>query len=133
MPFQSWFKRGGGGLRGQVREALDAMRRGDREAVLERFAGRFAEAVQELLSNTLVVVADLPELESVRAGEDPDLLGLYEGGTVLERGWPERIVLYQRNHENICADAAELAEQVTETMRHEVGHHFGMAEDELPF
>jgi len=238
MPFQSWFKRGGGGLRGQVREALDAIRRGDREAILERFAGRFAEAVQELrllpnpvdtawlqlaaylqfragdmaaaaesaeralaqqagdagtwhllgrlrvwlsrtdaaaafaraaaldpdryvvpyrvkreqfsllseealaaipeqfqalLSNTLVVVADLPELESVRAGEDPDLLGLYEGGTVLERGWPERIVLYQRNHENICADAAELAEQVTETMRHEVGHHFGMAEDELPF
>jgi predicted Zn-dependent protease with MMP-like domain len=91
------------------------------------------EQFQALLSNTLVVVDDLPELESVRSGEDPDLLGLYEGGTVLERGWPERIVLYQRNHENICADEAELAEQVTETMRHEVGHHFGMAEDELPF
>jgi predicted Zn-dependent protease with MMP-like domain len=237
MPFQSWFKRGAGGLRAQVSEGLDAMRRGDREAAFERIQGRYPEAVQELrmlpdpvdtawlqlaaylqfragdmaaaaesaeralaqrddagtwhllgrlrvwlsrtdaasafaraaaldperyvvpyrvkrerfsrlsedalaaipeqfqalLSNTLVVVDDLPELESVRSGEDPDLLGLYEGGTVLERGWPERIVLYQRNHENICADEAELAEQVTETMRHEVGHHFGMAEDELPF
>ncbi len=91
------------------------------------------ERFQALLSNTLVVVDELPELESVRSGEDPDLLGLYEGGTVLERGLPERIVLYQRNHENICADDAELAEQVAETMLHEVGHHFGMAEDELPF
>jgi len=52
---------------------------------------------------------------------------------VLEHGLPERIVLYQRNHENVTADDGELAEEVQETMRHEVGHHFGMAEDELPY
>jgi len=65
--------------------------------------------------------------------EDPDLLGLYEGATVLEHGLPERIVLYQRNHENVVANDRELAEEVRETMRHEVGHHFGMNEDELPY
>jgi predicted Zn-dependent protease with MMP-like domain len=88
---------------------------------------------QPLLSNTMVVVDDLPALESVRQGEDPDLLGIYEGATVLERGLPERIVLYQRNHENVSADESELAEQVEETMLHEVGHHFGMEEDDLPY
>jgi predicted Zn-dependent protease with MMP-like domain len=91
------------------------------------------ETFQEQLTNTMIVVDDLPDLDAVREGEDPDLLGLYEGATVLEHGLPERIVLYQRNHENIVADERELAEQVNETMRHEVGHHFGMEEDELPY
>jgi predicted Zn-dependent protease with MMP-like domain len=91
------------------------------------------ETFQAQLTNTMIVVDDLPDLDAVRDGEDPDLLGLYEGATVLEHGLPERIVLYQRNHENIAVDERELAEQVNETMRHEVGHHFGMKEDELPY
>ncbi len=106
----------------------------------ERFTGMaevalaaIPETFQAQLTNTMIVVDDLPDLDAVRDGEDPDLLGLYEGATVLEHGLPERIVLYQRNHENIAADEQELAEQVNETMRHEVGHHFGMEEDELPY
>lgn len=91
------------------------------------------DAFQSQMLNTMIVVDDLPDLEAVREGEDPDLLGLYEGGTALEHGLPERIVLYQRNHENIAGDEAELEEEVRETMRHEIGHHFGMAEDELPY
>jgi predicted Zn-dependent protease with MMP-like domain len=91
------------------------------------------ETFQAQLANTMIVVDDLPDLEAVREGEDPDLLGLYEGATVLEHGLPERIVLYQHNHENIVADERELAEEVRETMRHEVGHHFGMEEHELPY
>jgi len=91
------------------------------------------ETFQAQLTNTMIVVDDLPDLDAVREGEDPDVLGLYEGATVLEHGLPGRIILYQRNHENIAADEQELAEQVQETMRHEVGHHFGMEEDELPY
>jgi predicted Zn-dependent protease with MMP-like domain len=91
------------------------------------------DTFQAKMSNTMIVVDDLPDLEAVREGEDPDLLGLYEGATVLEHGLPERIVLYQRNHENIAADERELEREVQETMRHEIGHHFGMEEDELPY
>ena len=91
------------------------------------------EVFQSQMSNTMIVVDDLPDIDAVREGEDPDLLGLYEGATVLEHGLPERIVLYQRNHENVVGDDRELAEEVRETMRHEVGHHFGMGEDELPY
>jgi len=91
------------------------------------------DAFQSQMLNTMIVVDDLPDLDAVREGEDPDLLGLYEGATVLEHGLPERIVLYQRNHENIAVDQADLEQEVRETMRHEIGHHFGMAEDELPY
>jgi predicted Zn-dependent protease with MMP-like domain len=99
----------------------------------EKALAGIPETFQTQMSNTMVVVDDLPDIDAVREGEDPDLLGLYEGATVLEHGLPERIVLYQRNHENVVANDRELAEEVRETMRHEVGHHFGMAEDELPY
>ncbi|MDQ6709735.1 MAG: metallopeptidase family protein [Candidatus Dormibacteraeota bacterium] len=98
----------------------------------EAFAAIPAE-FRARMDNTLVVVDDLPELDAVREGEDPDILGIYEGATALDRGLPERIVLYQRNHEQVVTNAAELREEVHETMRHEIGHHFGMEEDELPY
>jgi predicted Zn-dependent protease with MMP-like domain len=90
-------------------------------------------AFQRYLSNTLIVVEDRPSLEAVARGTDPDLLGLYEGGTALEHGMPEHIVLYQQNHENICADRRAIRAEVRETILHEIGHHFGMEESELPF
>jgi predicted Zn-dependent protease with MMP-like domain len=99
----------------------------------EKALAGIPETFQAQMSNTMIVVDDLPDIDAVREGEDPDLLGLYEGATVIEHGLPERIVLYQRNHENVVANDRELAEEVRETMRHEVGHHFGMAEDELPY
>jgi predicted Zn-dependent protease with MMP-like domain len=102
-------------------------------ALAERALAGIPEQFQALLGNTMIVVDDLPTLESVREGEDPDLLGIYEGATVLSHGLPERIVLYQRNHENVSADERELRNQVVETMRHEIGHHFGMEEEELPY
>ena len=98
----------------------------------EAFAAIPAE-FRARLDNTLVVVDDLPDLDAVREGEDPDVLGVYDGATAMDRGLPERIVLYQRNHEQVCSTEAELREEVNETMRHEIGHHFGMEEDELPY
>jgi predicted Zn-dependent protease with MMP-like domain len=98
----------------------------------EAFAAIPAE-FRARLDNTMVVVDDLPDIEAVREGEDPDVLGIYDGATAMDRGLPERIVLYQRNHEQICRTEAELREEVNETMRHEIGHHFGMEEDELPY
>lgn len=99
----------------------------------EAALGTVPDAFQERLGNTMIVVDDLPDIEDVREGEDPDLLGLYEGATVLEHGLPERIVLYQRNHENVTSSERQLQREVAETMRHEIGHHFGMHEDELPY
>lgn len=103
------------------------------ERMAEAALGRIPAQFHTFLENTLIVVEPLPRLRAVRAGEDPDLLGLYEGATALETGLPERIVLYQVNHENISGSKAELGEQIEETVRHEVGHHFGMEEDELPY
>src|SRR2546430_871925 len=108
MPLSRWFRGGAPTLRDRVVKGLQQARDGDVDGAIATIAERFSDALEELLA-------------------------LYEGATVLEHGLPERIVLYQRNHENVVSDDRELAEEVRETMRHEVGHHFGMAEDELPY
>jgi predicted Zn-dependent protease with MMP-like domain len=63
------------------------------------------------------------------------LMGLYEGGTALTAGdWlPERITLYKRAHELAAGTWDELIEEVRRTILHEVGHHFGMDEPDMPF
>lgn len=44
---------------------------------------------------------------------------------------PDYIVLYQKNIEAVCASAAEVREQVRLTLIHELGHYFGMTEEQL--
>jgi len=91
------------------------------------------EVFQRYLANTLVIVEDHPSLDAVRRGTDPDLLGVYEGATALASDMPEHIVLYQKNHEHLCPTAEALRAEVRQTILHEVGHHFGMEEQELPY
>jgi predicted Zn-dependent protease with MMP-like domain len=88
---------------------------------------------KERMENTIVAVEPLPDEEDVEDGTDPDLLGLYTGATALGDDFPERILLFQRNHENVCATLGDLAEEIRRTILHEVGHHFGMDHDELPY
>jgi predicted Zn-dependent protease with MMP-like domain len=85
------------------------------------------------LGNAFVVVEPLPDPDEVAAGFDPDTLGVYEGATTLDDDGGERIVLYQYNHETVCGSLSALENEVRGTILHEVGHHFGMDEDELPF
>jgi len=44
---------------------------------------------------------------------------------------PDRIFLYQRNIEAVCSNEAEVRRQIRATLLHEVGHYFGLSEDEL--
>lgn len=76
----------------------------------------------------------LEDIEFVVAEDSPDgSLGLYEGGTALDEGWPARITVYKRPHERDAGDWDELVAEIRRTVLHEVGHHFGMEEDELPY
>ena len=63
------------------------------------------------------------------------LMGLYEGATALHagEGMPERITLYKESHERAARSYDELVEEVRRTILHEVGHHFGMEEEDLPY
>jgi predicted Zn-dependent protease with MMP-like domain len=65
------------------------------------------------------------------------LLGLYVGHpnterSVLHDGYlPDRIFIFQRDVELVSDSEDDLVEQVRTTVLHEIGHHFGMSEDDL--
>jgi len=44
---------------------------------------------------------------------------------------PDHIVLYQKNIEAVCSSEAEVCEQIRLTVIHELGHYFGMDENQL--
>lgn len=100
---------------------------------MKQFESAAQEAIEGIpddfrpyLDNTVFIVE-----ESSPEG----LMGLYEGAGALAagEGWPERITLYKRAHEAAAHSMEELVAEVRRTILHEVGHHFGMEEDELPY
>jgi len=98
---------------------------------------QFEEAAQAAVDS--IPVEFQPYLENtvfvIEAGSPDGLMGLYEGSTALGagEGLPERITLYKRGHEDATDSWEELVEEVRRTILHEVGHHFGMEEDDLPY
>jgi predicted Zn-dependent protease with MMP-like domain len=87
--------------------------------------------VQERLDNVEVLVEDDPP------EAQPDLLGLYEGIPLTDRGQyyagvlPDRITLYRSTIERVAADEDELREVIRDTIVHEVGHFFGISDERL--
>jgi predicted Zn-dependent protease with MMP-like domain len=92
------------------------------------------------MRNIAIVIEDEPTLETLaEVGiEPPDsLFGLYQGTPLPERQWahgnvlPDKISLYQRVIEDASEDEDDLVVCIGETLIHEVGHYFGLSEEEI--
>ena len=95
---------------------------------------------QREMKNLALVVELEPsaELLAEMEIEPPDsLYGLYHGTPLPERTWgfgnnlPDRITIFQRPIEEDCDDDEEIRAVIGETLIHEVGHYFGMSEEEI--
>jgi predicted Zn-dependent protease with MMP-like domain len=106
-----------------------------REAVL-LIPRRFRREMKNL---ALVVETEpSPALLHEMEIEPPDsLYGLYQGTPLTERTWgfgnalPDRITIFQRPIEEDCEDEDEIRAVIGETLIHEVGHYFGLSEEEI--
>ena len=103
------------------------------DAVVERTLLELPQRFCDCLENVEVAVEDVPAPELVAEGLEPDLLGVYIGGGLDADGWdfPDRVILFQWNLENIAPDRETLVDEIRDTLLHEVGHHFGMDEETL--
>jgi predicted Zn-dependent protease with MMP-like domain len=79
--------------------------------------------------NLMITVQPGPSDDDRDNGIDEHVLGFYQGNsgsTFSAYEFPKRIVLLQGNIERWCANRAQLVEQITDTVLHEVAHYFGM-------
>ena len=113
----------------------------------QRFAELVEEALRQLpepfaghLEEVSVEIKDRPTAKQLKQSgleEDDLLLGLYVGHPMTQRSveysgvLPDAIYIFQEDVELATDSEKELIEQVRITVLHELGHHFGMGEDDL--
>lgn len=114
-------------------EEIEAIAR----ATLRGLPEPFAQSIGEIV----LIVQDFADEATLRqmGVDDPfDLSGLYEGIPLTERSveqsgtMPERIFLYRRPIIDEWVDGGETLEHlVAHVLIHEVGHHFGLSDDDI--
>ena len=106
------------------------------DEALETIPARFRAAMQ----NIAIVIEDEPtpeQLEEVEIEPPDTLLGLYEGIPLTERQWshgntlPDKITLFQGPIEDASDDEDDVVVAIGETLIHEIGHYFGLSEEEI--
>ncbi len=116
----------------------------------EAFAGLVRQAIdglpseyRRLLKNVAIVVEETPSreiLDDLGLKSEDDLLGLYSGTPLEDESFfsaggdlPSRISIYRRPILRLCRSAEEVVQEVRDTVVHEIGHHVGLDDDEMPY
>jgi predicted Zn-dependent protease with MMP-like domain len=106
------------------------------EIALRDLPQQFAEFLEEVP----IEIRTRPsrrQLHAVGLGDDDLLLGLYVGTNLADRSvehsvrLPTVIFLFQEDIELVSDNADQLKHEVRTTVLHEIGHHFGLDEDDL--
>lgn len=114
------------------------------DTILERVIAELPPELQALLEEVPLIVDDEPSdklLAEMGIGPDDDLLGLHSGIPLTERSVmhsgeePEHLMMFRgpilRMVRSTGGDRRELERQIRITLLHEMGHHFGLDEDDL--
>ena len=103
------------------------------------------EEFARLLDNVVVMIEDEPSAEDLESVDmDPDdpesgeLFGLYVGIPLTERdtfydALPDRVLIFSGPIQRCCASRREAIDEIKKTVIHELGHFFGMEEEQMPY
>ncbi len=111
------------------------------EDAIDSIPSRFLDE----LENVVFIAEDEPQKWQLErrggtfSANGSSLLGLYDGVNLLNRGtsygavsdYPDTITIFKGPHERLCNSKEELVEEVRRTVVHEVGHYFGMTEEQV--
>lgn len=105
---------------------------------LDSLPKRFADMVE----NVVITVEDEPTDEDLEALDEDDdgeseLLGIYRGVALTERTHdmpllPDEIVIFRGPINRVARSREEAVRDVRDTVIHELGHYFGLGDDEMP-
>jgi predicted Zn-dependent protease with MMP-like domain len=114
--------------------------RAEFERLVREAVGLIPRRFRDEMRNLALVVESEPSadlLEEMEIEPPDSLYGLYQGTPLTERTWdfgnnlPDRITIYQRPIEEDCEDEDDIRAVIGETLIHEVGHYFGLSEEEI--
>ncbi len=96
-----------------------------------------------LLDTVAVVVEDEPPAsvrQDLEMEDGEELLGLYHGLPLSEESFfraegqaPAQISLYRGPILRQCDNEAEMVQEIADTLVHELGHHVGLSDEEMPY
>lgn len=97
----------------------------------------------KLMESIAVVIEDEPPrevLEDLELESEDDLLGLYQGQSLAADSFfrsggesPPQISIYRGPIMRLCESPEEVVQEVYDTVVHELGHHVGLDDDEMPY
>ena len=108
------------------------MTREEFEELVAEVLDRIPPELTKLMDNVAIFVEDDPDPQS-----PADLLGIYEGTPLTERGeWyagalPDRIIIFRNPTLRICESLEDVIAETEVTVVHEIAHHFGIDDRRL--
>ncbi|MFI5121063.1 MAG: metallopeptidase family protein [Thermoanaerobaculia bacterium] len=111
------------------------------EKLVEKAIGELPEAFRTRLENVVIAVEDEPtdeDYELTGTPEDEDLFGIFRGPRRTEMSWdmlptlPPQAVVFRGPILRNTGSNREAVKEIKDTLVHELGHYFGLEDDEMP-
>jgi len=128
-------------MRGKDWANIEAPTLADFDALAAVAWARMPRAFRDLCGGVVIHIEDFATEEVLRElglGSPFDLLGLYQGVSLDKKsvmdtgGMPDRVYLYRRPILDYWAEHEEtLGAVVSHVLIHEIGHHFGLSDDDM--
>lgn len=113
--------------------------RPDFEALVAQALDDLPERFASLVHNIVVVVEQEPSREDLEGLDGDELLGIYRGVPLTERSWemppdlPDQIAIFRGPILRTCESREEAIAEIRDTVIHELGHYFGLADHEMDY
>lgn len=113
------------------------------DALVKQALGDLPPRYGQLLEEVSIVVEPEPPaevLEDLELESQDDLLGLYQGVSLADQSFfqtggqqPPRIAIYRGPILRLCRTEEEIRQEICDTIVHELGHHVGLDDEEMPY
>ena len=114
--------------------------RRDFEQLVEQALGELPERFAALLDNVAIVVEEEPSDEDLDVMDEGanELLGIYRGVPMTERSYdsmrlPDQIAIFRGPILRIARSRGDAVHEIRDTVVHELGHYFGLDDEEMSY
>jgi predicted Zn-dependent protease with MMP-like domain len=112
------------------------------ETLVEKAITELPEEFRSRIENVVIAVEDEPTDEDYALTDTPDnedLFGIYRGAMRTEMTWdalpglPPQVVVFRGPILRNTDTSREAVREIRDTIIHELGHYFGLEDDEMPY